>query len=73
MEDLVHEDAQACPKKRRIRSTIRRVEEEVYNLSSPAARTHQPITFTNDDLRVLHHLPHDDALVVSTTIFNFNV
>ncbi|GFZ19559.1 hypothetical protein Acr_28g0002640 [Actinidia rufa] len=50
----------------------RRAEEEVYNLSSPLVVAHQPITFTNDDLRGLH-LPHDDALVVSATIANFNM
>ena len=33
---------------------------------------HQPITFTNDDLGGLY-LPHDYALVVSTTIANCNV
>ena len=49
-----------------------RAKEEVYNLSSPAATTHSPINFTNDDLRGLH-LPHDDALVISTVITNFNV
>ena len=54
------------------RSAIGRAEEEVYNLSSPVFNTHQPITFTNDDLRGLH-LPHDDALVISTIITNFNV
>ncbi|GFZ19568.1 hypothetical protein Acr_28g0002730 [Actinidia rufa] len=31
-----------------------------------------PISFTNDYLRGLH-LPHDDALVISTIIANFNV
>ena len=31
-----------------------------------------PITFTNEDLRCLH-LPHDDTLVVSATIANFNI
>ncbi|XP_057471061.1 uncharacterized protein LOC130759861 [Actinidia eriantha] len=36
------------------------------------ARAHLPITFTNDDLRGLH-FPHDDALVISTVIANFNV
>ena len=30
------------------------------------------ITFTNENLRGLH-LPHDDALVISATIANFNV
>ena len=48
------------------------MEEEVYDLSLPTAATHLPITFTNDDLRGLH-LPHDDALVVSAVIANFNV
>ena len=32
----------------------------------------QPTTFTNEDLRVLH-LPNDDALIIYTTIANFNV
>ena len=36
------------------------------------AGAYQPITFTNEDLRDLH-LFHDDALVISTTIANFNV
>ena len=38
----------------------------------PWTEAHQPITFTNDDLRGLH-LPHDDALIVSSTIANFNI
>ena len=59
-------------RKRHARSDNGRDEKEVCNLSSPAARTHQPITFTNDDLRGLH-LPHDDTLVISATIANFNV
>ena len=58
-------------RKRHARSAIGRAE-EIYNLSSPVISTHQPITFTNDDLRGLH-FPHDDALVISTTIANFNV
>ena len=33
---------------------------------------HPSITFTNEDLRGLY-LPHDDALVISTTITNFNI
>ena len=49
-----------------------RAEEEVYNLSTPTTEAHQPIVFTNDDLRGLH-LPHDEVLVVSATIVNFNV
>ncbi|GFS32204.1 hypothetical protein Acr_00g0021330 [Actinidia rufa] len=49
-----------------------RAEEEVYNLSSPTAGSHLPITFTNDDLRGLH-VPHDDVLVISAIIANFNV
>ena len=49
-----------------------RAKEEVYNLLSHLVVAHQPITFTNDGLRGLH-LPHDDALVISTTIANFNV
>ena len=59
-------------RKRHARSDSGRVEEEVYNLSSIAARTYQPITLTNDDPRSLH-LSHDDALVISATIANFNV
>ena len=38
----------------------------------PLTEVHQPITFTNNDLGDLH-LPHDDALIVSATIANFNV
>ncbi|GFS40396.1 hypothetical protein Acr_00g0068290 [Actinidia rufa] len=53
-------------------TSIGRDEEEVYNLSSPIVEVHPPITFNNDDLRGLH-LPHDDTLVVSTVITNFNV
>ncbi|GFZ13671.1 hypothetical protein Acr_23g0020560 [Actinidia rufa] len=48
------------------------VEEEVYNLSSSFVADQTPITFSNDDLRGVH-LPHDDALVVSAVIANFNV
>ncbi|GFY96460.1 hypothetical protein Acr_11g0007660 [Actinidia rufa] len=59
-------------RKRHTRRANGQAEEEVYNLSSPAARIHQPITFTNDDLRGLH-FSHDDALVISITIANFNV
>ncbi|GFS40090.1 hypothetical protein Acr_00g0066660 [Actinidia rufa] len=59
-------------RKRHTRCANGRAEEEVYNLSSPTAGTHQPITFTNDDLKGLH-LSHDDALVISATIANFNV
>ncbi|PSS36080.1 TRNA (guanine(9)-N1)-methyltransferase [Actinidia chinensis var. chinensis] len=47
-------------------------EEEVYNLSMPKTEAFHPITFTNEDLRGLH-LPHVDALVISSTIANFNV
>ncbi|XP_057502674.1 uncharacterized protein LOC130786378 [Actinidia eriantha] len=53
-------------KKRHVRNA------QIYNLSSPFVDTHPPITFNNDDLRGLH-LPHDDALVVSAVIANFNV
>ena len=59
-------------RKRHAKSANGRAEEEVYNLSSTAPRTHQPITFTNDDLKGLH-LPHDDAVGISATIANFNV
>ncbi|GFZ03459.1 hypothetical protein Acr_16g0000830 [Actinidia rufa] len=45
-------------KKRHVKEASGRAEEEVYNLSSPLAVAHQPITFTNDDLRGLH-LPHE--------------
>ncbi|GFZ13029.1 hypothetical protein Acr_23g0014140 [Actinidia rufa] len=47
-----------------------RSRKEVYNLSSPCASDQPPITFSSDDLRGLH-LPHDDALVVSAVIANF--
>ncbi|GFY86216.1 hypothetical protein Acr_04g0009540 [Actinidia rufa] len=59
-------------RKRHARSAFRSVEEEVYNLSSPCVSDPPPITFSSDDLRGLH-LPHDDALVVSAVIANFNV
>ncbi|XP_057459250.1 uncharacterized protein LOC130749912 [Actinidia eriantha] len=47
-------------------------EEEVYNLSIPMSEALHPITFTNKDLRGLH-LFHDDVLVISARIVNFNV
>ena len=59
-------------RKRQAKSASGRVEEEVYNLSSPVATAHSPITFTNYDLKGLH-LPHDDALVISVVIANFTV
>ncbi|GFZ14442.1 hypothetical protein Acr_24g0006320 [Actinidia rufa] len=59
-------------RKRHARSAFRLAEEEIYNLSLPYVGDHTPITFCNDDLRGLH-LPHDDALVVSAVISNFNV
>ncbi|GFY98634.1 hypothetical protein Acr_13g0000350 [Actinidia rufa] len=59
-------------RKRHARSAFRLAEEEIYNLSSPYVGDQPPITFSNDDLRGLH-LPHDDALVVSAVIANFNV
>ncbi|GFS46237.1 hypothetical protein Acr_00g0100960 [Actinidia rufa] len=58
--------------KRHATKASERDEEEVYNLPTPMARAHQPITFTNDDLRGFH-LPYDDALVISATIANFNI
>ncbi|GFY93431.1 hypothetical protein Acr_08g0018270 [Actinidia rufa] len=61
-----------CSKKRHARSALRLADEEVYNLSSSHVGNQAPITFNNDDLRGLH-LPHDDALVVSAVIANFNV
>ncbi|XP_057463797.1 uncharacterized protein LOC130753625 [Actinidia eriantha] len=59
-------------RKRQVRKVLDRAEEEVYNLSSPIVDVQPPITFNNDDLRGLH-LPHDDALVVTAVIANFNV
>ncbi|GFY94437.1 hypothetical protein Acr_09g0008830 [Actinidia rufa] len=59
-------------RKRHARSAFRSTEEEIYNLSSPCVGDQPPITFSNDDLRGLH-LPHDDALMVSAVIANFNV
>ncbi|XP_057506533.1 uncharacterized protein LOC130789734 [Actinidia eriantha] len=59
-------------RKKHARSAHRLVEEEIYNLSSSNVGNHTPITFSNDDLRGLH-LPHDDALIVSAVIANFNV
>ncbi|GFS33374.1 hypothetical protein Acr_00g0028020 [Actinidia rufa] len=59
-------------RKRHARSAHGPADEEVYNLSSPFVADQIPITFGNDDLRGVH-LPHDDALVVSAVIANFNV
>ncbi|GFS40591.1 hypothetical protein Acr_00g0069450 [Actinidia rufa] len=59
-------------RKKHTRSALRLAEEEIYNLSSSYVGDQIPITFSNDDLRGLH-LPHDDALVVSAVIANFNV
>ncbi|GFY98627.1 hypothetical protein Acr_13g0000280 [Actinidia rufa] len=59
-------------RKRHARSAHGPADEEVYNLSSPFVAGQTPITFSNDDLRGVH-LPHDDALVVSAVIANFNV
>ncbi|GFS37212.1 hypothetical protein Acr_00g0050680 [Actinidia rufa] len=59
-------------RKRHARSAFRLAEEEIYNLSSPCVGDQPPITFSNNDLRGLH-LPHDDALVVSAVVANFNV
>ncbi|XP_057510773.1 uncharacterized protein LOC130793147 [Actinidia eriantha] len=59
-------------RKKHSRSAHKLVEEEIYTLSSSSVGNHTPITFSNDDLRGLH-LPHDDALVVSAVIANFNV
>ncbi|GFS42455.1 hypothetical protein Acr_00g0079950 [Actinidia rufa] len=59
-------------RKKHARSAFRLAKEEIYNLSSPYVGDQTPITFSNDDLRGLH-LPHDDALVVSAVIANFNV
>ncbi|GFZ00941.1 hypothetical protein Acr_14g0005760 [Actinidia rufa] len=59
-------------RKRHARSAHGSADEEVYNLSSPFVADQTPITFSNDDLRCVH-LPHDDALVVSAVIANFNV
>ena len=49
-----------------------RAKEEVNNLSLPMIEVSPPITFTNEDLRGLYP-PHDDVLVVSSTIANFNI
>ncbi|GFZ10804.1 hypothetical protein Acr_22g0002020 [Actinidia rufa] len=59
-------------RKRHARSSFRLAEEEIYNLSSLCVCDQPPITFSNEDLRGLH-LPHDDALVVSAIVANFNV
>ncbi|GFZ14317.1 hypothetical protein Acr_24g0005070 [Actinidia rufa] len=65
-------DCSTSSKKKHARSALRLAEEEIYNLSSSSVGDQTPITFSNDDLRGLH-LPHDDALVVSAVIANFNV
>ncbi|GFY88915.1 hypothetical protein Acr_06g0008550 [Actinidia rufa] len=59
-------------RKKHARSALRLAEEEIYNFSSSYVGDQTPITFSNDDLRGLH-LPHNDALVVSAVIANFNV
>ncbi|GFS38849.1 hypothetical protein Acr_00g0059790 [Actinidia rufa] len=59
-------------RKRHVRNGQGRAEEEVYNLSSPVVEVHPSTIFNNNDLRGLH-LPHDDALVISVVIANFNV
>ncbi|GFZ15785.1 hypothetical protein Acr_25g0001940 [Actinidia rufa] len=59
-------------RKRHARNAHRPAEEEIYNLSSSLVADQTPITFSNDDLRGLH-LPHDDALVISAVIANFNI
>ncbi|GFS34945.1 hypothetical protein Acr_00g0036910 [Actinidia rufa] len=59
-------------RKKHARTALRLAEEEIYNLSSSSFGDQTPITFSNDDLRGLH-LSHDDALVVSAVIANFNV
>ena len=58
--------------KRHAREAKGQAEEKIYNLSLPAIKLSPPISFANEDLRGLH-LPHDNALVVSTTIANFNI
>ncbi|GFY99328.1 hypothetical protein Acr_13g0007290 [Actinidia rufa] len=65
-------DCSTSSRKRHARSAHIPAEEEIYNLSSSFVGNHPPITFSNDDLRGLH-LPHDDALVVSAVIANFNI
>ncbi|GFS44927.1 bromo-adjacent homology (BAH) domain-containing protein [Actinidia rufa] len=67
--------SEGCPtssRKRHVRAASEQLEEAVYNLSTPTSEALQPITFTNEDLRGLH-FSHDDALVISATIVNFNV
>ncbi|GFY91595.1 hypothetical protein Acr_07g0017910 [Actinidia rufa] len=59
-------------RKRHARSAHRPADDEVYNLSSSFVADQTHVTFSNDDLRGVH-LPHDDALVVSAIIANFNV
>ncbi|GFZ00843.1 hypothetical protein Acr_14g0004780 [Actinidia rufa] len=59
-------------RKKHARSAFRSVEEEVYNLSSPCVGDQPPITFGSDDLKRLAPT-HDDALVISAIIANFNV
>ncbi|GFS40630.1 hypothetical protein Acr_00g0069590 [Actinidia rufa] len=65
-------ECSSSSKKKHARSAHVRAEEEIYNLSLLVVDAHLSITFNNDNLRGLH-LPHDDALVVSAVIANFNV
>ena len=71
MVDLEPMDVQVCLG----RGTPRAPMDELRKKSTISPRqplTHLPITFNNDDLRGIY-LPHDDALVVSVVIANFNV
>ena len=76
MEDLYREDVQAHPEKgmleRLVSELKKRFTTSTYNLFFPMGGAHQPITFTNENLRGFH-FSHDDALVILATIVNFNI
>ncbi|GFY92749.1 hypothetical protein Acr_08g0011450 [Actinidia rufa] len=59
-------------RKRHARKSNDGADVEVYNISSSTVDILPSITFNNDNLRGLN-FPHDDALVVSAVIANFNV
>ncbi|GFY82289.1 hypothetical protein Acr_02g0005290 [Actinidia rufa] len=72
MEASDQVDVQLHPGRGMLGAPLGRSKKRFNNLSSPCASDQPPITFSSDDLSGLH-LPHDDALVVSAVIANFNV
>ncbi|GFY95348.1 hypothetical protein Acr_10g0007330 [Actinidia rufa] len=67
-----HHLGELLRKRRHAKNASGRADEEIYNLSSLGVDILPPITFSNHDLSGLH-FPHDDALIVSAVVTNFNV